>query len=90
MQQLHCVSTHTRLSIWRSQASARSQSKQVKLRVCRLCLRVSECDWWWKRTYAQLRRKSLAHDLTCLKQTTKHKQNLLVKSNFENAALGVK
>ena len=47
-----------------------SQSKQVEM-CSRQCLSVSEYDWSWKRTYAHLRRNSLAHGLNDLNQTIK-------------------
>jgi len=57
-----------------------SQSKQVEM-CSRLCLSVSEYDWRWKRTYAHLRRNSLAHGLNDLNQTIK-KVLTLVKNSF--------
>jgi len=56
-----------------------SQSKQME--VClRLYPSVSECDWLWKRTYAHLKRNSLAHGLNDLNQIIKGLT--LVKNSF--------
>jgi len=80
------VSTLTILKDLMNPSKPKQASK--KMEVCfRLCLSVSECDWLWKRTYAYLRRNSLAHGLKWLNQIIKYKVKLWLKAVLENKAL---